>query len=407
MSQDIDSPPFCRGTRASDGHERIDSAGVEVVTNVRPEHDSGGVYVADAPVLSIGAGERGEAYEFGRITAATRLSDGRIVVADGQSSDIRVFDAAGMFLGRYGGEGDGPGEYRAIHAMRRGPGDTLWIADIRNRRVTKLDAGMSVVWTGVLPTIRWSVIDPQSGRETSGSSSLRLEGVLSDGSLIVSNSLRRLRTEEVTNVSRDSLILRRVSADFATVDSLGLILGLQLFEFFPGDRSVTFGEALLGHVKSLAIANDRLYYGAGEEFEIQERGPDGRTQRLIRICEPAERVQPERLEHVIEDRLAEFSDEALRYEEPALRGIPHPSHAPAYLAFQVDDRNRLWVRDFTYPGESQRWKVIDSDGRWLADVTMPADIDVLDVGAGYVLARHITELDVHVLRVYEMQWDWT
>src|SRR5690606_22335661 len=133
-----------------------------------------------------------------------------------------------------------------------------------------------------------------------------------------------------------SLILRHVSADFARFDSLGLILGQQWFEYFPGDGSVVFGEPPFGYVESLAVASDRYYYGAGYTWEIEERRPDGTLLRRIRLCESADTIPPTELDAVIEARLAELSDEARVYEEPALRGIPRPEVAPAYLQLVVD-----------------------------------------------------------------------
>src|SRR5687768_5872475 len=68
-----------------------DSAGIRIITS------SG----ANAPVwqigpaheLQIGVVDGEEAYSFDRISAAYRLGDGRIAVADGGSSQVRYFDS--------------------------------------------------------------------------------------------------------------------------------------------------------------------------------------------------------------------------------------------------------------------------------------------------------------------------
>ena len=81
--------------------------------------------VSDAPLASIGgADERPDYLVYGAV-AATRLSDGRIVVAAQGPSQVKYFSADGIHLRTVGGEGDGPGEFRAIFEAARLTGDTL------------------------------------------------------------------------------------------------------------------------------------------------------------------------------------------------------------------------------------------------------------------------------------------
>src|SRR5687768_1740535 len=75
-----------------------DSAGIRIV-----EHPAGyeaGLPVWDArgePVVDIGGGEDPE-QDLDLVRGAVRLSDGRIVVANTGSGELRVFDRAGRFL---------------------------------------------------------------------------------------------------------------------------------------------------------------------------------------------------------------------------------------------------------------------------------------------------------------------
>ena len=394
-------PAFCRDVERD--YALRDSGGIQIVTNVRPVHDSAdSLLLAAEPVLSIGVTEGDAAFEFGRVAAATRSSDGNIVVADGQNMELRVFDPTGSFLASHGQRGSGPGEFQAISGLFPAK-DTFRVLDGRSRRMTTLDAAFRVVGTSAVPAIRWTVHNPATGRDVSGSSTVRIKGVLGDGSLIVGSSMRAaLRTEEVTNVSRDSMMLQHASADFSRVDSLFVVRGAQLFEFYPGDGSVTFGDAPFGYVESLAVASDRFYHSDGTRFVIEERRPDGTLTRLIRICELPDSIPAATLDNFIETRLSEFSPEALVYEEPAWRGIPRPTVAPAHLQFIMDRADRLWVRDFTFPGEWHRWKVINRAGRWLADVLLPPDLGILEIGGDYVLGRTTNDLDVHVVEMYRL-----
>jgi hypothetical protein len=56
------------------------------------------------------------------VSALVATSSGNIFVADYTPAlQIRVFDSNGRFIGNAGRSGGGPGEYRLVGAMQRGP----------------------------------------------------------------------------------------------------------------------------------------------------------------------------------------------------------------------------------------------------------------------------------------------
>ena len=64
-------------------------------------------------------------------------ADGRFYVTQPQDNTVRIYGKAGELLGRFGRQGDGPGEFRGMSAMGwwAGGKDTLWISDFQTRRV--------------------------------------------------------------------------------------------------------------------------------------------------------------------------------------------------------------------------------------------------------------------------------
>ncbi|MEX0891793.1 MAG: 6-bladed beta-propeller [Gemmatimonadota bacterium] len=68
---------------------------------------------------------------------------GQLLVVDGRTPAVLRFDTAGSYLGRVGGEGDGPGEFRRVVAIGL-LGDTLWVADGRHYRTTRFVDGRVV-----------------------------------------------------------------------------------------------------------------------------------------------------------------------------------------------------------------------------------------------------------------------
>ena len=121
-----------------------DSAGVTIVENERSAPDTRlGWRIAESPTLSIGAFEGDPAYELYQVMDAARLPDGRIVVANAGTGELRVFDASGAHLESWGGRGEGPGEFgefAAPFSVEAWPGDSIAASDTYARRVSIFDA---------------------------------------------------------------------------------------------------------------------------------------------------------------------------------------------------------------------------------------------------------------------------
>ena len=89
-----------------------DSAGVVIVENAHPPSDSRlGWQVSPEPSLSIGTAEGTGDFQLHRVDDALKLNDGRIVVANGGSHELLVFDEAGNYLTAWGQRGEGPGDF--------------------------------------------------------------------------------------------------------------------------------------------------------------------------------------------------------------------------------------------------------------------------------------------------------
>ena len=252
-------PSRCEDIPAARGFARFDTAGVEVVVNATPAWEtSTSLHVAPAPAVTIGVTHGDAAYEFSNIRDATRLPDGRIVIADAQLAELRVFDENGRFLMRIGGKGSGPGEYQTIAGLYRANGDTLWVEDRGNRRLTKLTPEGQVV--AILPVawVRWSRPPRVPGeRPSSGSSALVLRGLMGDGTFLATHRGTYGVREEVSRVRRDSLVLRRVDPYTDQRDSLGIMVGSERYEYSFPDGSVFFGETPFGNAESVAPARGR------------------------------------------------------------------------------------------------------------------------------------------------------
>ena len=89
--------------------------------------------------VEIGEVEGEDAYLFSRIASVAADPAGRILVVDQGVSEVRVFDADGEFLFRFGGEGDGPEEFRIPCCLGFSPEGELWVR--QDARYTAFELG--------------------------------------------------------------------------------------------------------------------------------------------------------------------------------------------------------------------------------------------------------------------------
>ncbi len=125
----------CGGTDSTAYSASRDSAGVVIVESWQQQWRAGEGWTLSAdPILQIGTADGPPELQFHRVEGAIKLTDGRIVVADAGSGEIRFYDETGRFLLATGGLGDAPGEYRQITGLGVGTGDSLWAYDFGLRR---------------------------------------------------------------------------------------------------------------------------------------------------------------------------------------------------------------------------------------------------------------------------------
>lgn len=94
-------------------------------------------------ILRLGA--PGDPGTIGSRPEITRTAEGDYIVASVENrGELLVFDSVGVFQHIFGGNGDGPGEYRVPGRIRPGSDGTVRILDLGNRRITHLppDGGL-------------------------------------------------------------------------------------------------------------------------------------------------------------------------------------------------------------------------------------------------------------------------
>ncbi|HEX6041018.1 hypothetical protein [Longimicrobium sp.] len=204
----------CGGEAGAPGSVARDSAGVRIVQNDRPAwKDGAGWTVGDAPSLDVGVVDGEAAYQLDDVRAVARLADGRILVANGGSRELRIFGADGRHARTLGREGGGPGEFQRLSWAGAAPGDTLLAWDSDARRLTVFAPGGALVRT----------VTPQGP----GGESPSVRGVLTDGTLVSTGGFAPggFRMGE----QRDTVRYHLFGADGRVRGGLGPYAGMEAF----------------------------------------------------------------------------------------------------------------------------------------------------------------------------------
>jgi len=350
------------------------------------------------PLLSIGTFQGDSVYQLYRIQGAVRLEDGRIVVANAGSGEIRVFDGEGRFMVSHGRKGEGPGEFqRPTLAGILGP-DTLVVVDTDLRRISLLQAGV-----GFLSSVRIS--DDVGGGAYP-------QGMFSDGTLVLGGGFFWSSDGGVelnSGYSRRATAYRAAGLDGELATDFGEFAGSEFFMQIQdqGGGAISMSARLIpfGKFAMQAVGPDRFYYSSGDSWEIQGFDSAGELQRLIRHDRNPLPVHGEDLDALIQEEIGELSDPS---DEPEVRTgyeeMPVPDFMPAMARLHSDARGYLWVEHYRRPGdETPVYDVLDPDGRLVGEVTLPPGLGILEIGDDYILALYRDELEVEYLKLLRLQ----
>ncbi|MGD2152285.1 MAG: hypothetical protein PVG79_03400 [Gemmatimonadales bacterium] len=371
-----------------------DSAGIEILESRAPSSDAAATWwVDEAPLLEIGLEDGPAEYQFSQVEGALRLPDGRVVVADGGSRQIRFFNADGRFQSASGRRGGAPGEYREIIGLGYGPGDSIWVFDYGNRRFTVLTVDGEVA--------RTLTLDPTLSNVTA-------VGRLADGWFVVREFWSSARGDAAAiplGLVRDPAAVARYAADGARMDTIGLFLGREIYVSTEDGRGV-MSTPLFAHITSAAVHVNDIFIGDQEDFEVGVYTADGTLRRIIRLTGVDLRVTRDDIERAIERRLARVSAERRTMMRAQLDAMDIPETRPAYSRLLVDSESALWVGDYApYPEDPVLWRVFDADGRLVTVLEVPERFRVFDVGADWILGVWRDDLDVERIRLYRLRKD--
>jgi len=366
-----------------------DSAGVLIVEN------SEGAWtvpwqVDSEPRLTIGSVSGDPDQELDQVSGAVGLAGDRIVVANGGRMELLFYDIEGKLLGRAGGRGSGPGEFQSLEWVARFGPDSVLALDVWGQRVSYFDAsGHFARSVRLEPNARLPFPRPV--------------GFFADGSFLGTRGTFTLAGEPPAGrAERDLEPLFLISSDGRTATELGSFPGQERVIVPTGPRgNLERRRRPFGRETTFAATGDRFYVADNESYEIRVYSMVGRLIQVIR-----KEMEPLPLEA---SQIQAFQDSVLstvgERARPQMRTLfatmpTSPSTLPAFEPeIRLDDDLNLWVKESSRPGSRRsRWSVFSADGEFLGLVEMPPGVEVLEIGANYVLGLHRDELGVEYVK---------
>ncbi len=298
------------------------------------------------PEFTLGALEGDRPDVFSTISGLAVDADGRILVVDRNTNEVRFFSAQGEHLQTVGRTGGGPGEYTQINGLIRLPSDSLLVIDQQGNR--------------------YSILTPDGEYERSVRRQLPFHGWLFDGGI-------------------DGERVYEMFAVFSETDRVPALLGTHLRDSeaaldtilvpeLPGPtyeafqvRTEQFGSYLgvpfaPRHVYRLD-GRGGLWFGRGDEFRLVHTELPGDTLREVVLNMPAVPVTDADIADWMEEEFVrQFRERGGKIDRARI-----PENKPYWNELILAPDGHLWVLRPTEPMQV-RFAVFDTVGRYLGEV---------------------------------------
>ena len=388
-----------------------DSADIPIVENRAPAPGSRlGWVVGDEPVVTIGTRDASDSFQLHSVGDATRLADGRIVVANGGSNELLVFDADGNHLAAWAGQGDGPGEFWYLSTVRPWPGDSLIAGDSEQGRASIFDLAGAHVRTMSLrgpPDATSKEMAAAGGAADAGPVDavphvvLR---VLPDGTL-----LTRTPRGYAQGFHRWESAYALIDDDGSTRAALGDYPGTETFSaFYPQDDRTVAVIPLrhpFGKTTVTTAWGDLAAIGDTETYEIRAYRSDGSLARIVRRDHEMRIPTQAEQDRAFRNRFAGLPEEDREPRMAVAADAPLVESFPAYSRLRGDALGHLWVGEFKLPDaqyEGTLWTVFDREGRVLGFVATPGGLGIFEIGADYILGSTTDDFGVEYVELWSL-----
>jgi hypothetical protein len=308
--------------------------------------------VESTPSLVLGGIE--EDSLFGRVSAALRLPDGRIVAADERGAHLRIFATDGTFLNTWGRQGAGPGEFQMPNWLSLCDGSGLYVFDPMAAVLTTLGWEGSVIETiRILPSNSHPIGSPVCNRHGE-------MAVVAQVAMPSPLPMGLFRPSVTVSVGRHDGQFRD-------------LVKLPGPDFYRSERQTgPLGD--FARQPRLAIGERSVYIATGDFFEFAEYGLDGHLLMIVRAREVRRSpIVPADLERVRQEQLAATNARYHEQLEQSLAAMQWPLYHPVLEGLLVDTLGCIWLLHTQGEMLGRVWRVFTRAGAPVGIVTLPDD----------------------------------
>jgi len=287
-----------------------------------------------------------------------------IYIGDALNYEVHVYKSNGEYKFSLGRQGRGPGEFRSISGTRIGPKDSLYVYDLRERRLTVFSTNSS---KPNLRTMRLSAGPGQLSPNVTGNLVTGLDGlwITKEGRVLVAYSRlidprQKLKEDRPLEIrygnasSEDSPVLRTRDRQMLTLDE--------------GERvSMTTMPFGMEPVIDMHRGSNSIYFGFTDSLVVRRKPIGEQTETVL----SPEFSRVELSDDLLRARLKWKGDEDLlkRFDTVQEKA---PSYVPAFEDFVVDREERIWVavntKEALEGGYTEYW-IFSPDGKLLQKVS--------------------------------------
>lgn len=372
-------------TATGAGYAVRDSAGIRITDSGSGSWTETEAWqISPEPTVMIGMANGPAEYLLSRVRDVQRLADGRLILVDGGSSELRIFDADGRFEQTIGRSGEGPGEFRWPEWIRVLPGDSLLVYDSQLQRVSLFSP------------------DHRHIRSTNLGEAGKPIGAFADGTLLV--EIVEDGEEMELGLVRDPLLFVRSSQGGEILDSLARTPGRERVQLDAGPF-VLIVHRLYGLATTGIAGDGRAYLGSNDSYEIRRYTPEGRLETILRHVAATRAIPREAVAARQQAMSMTMGEDATLQQalRDAFAQMPIPETLPAFASFLLDDEGNLWVGDMRLlDTDPSTWRIFDHEDRFLGTVELPGGFMPKHIGNDFVLGVWQGELGLEQVRMYSL-----
>jgi len=326
--------------------------------------------ISSAATVRIGTGDSDTTGLLAFVTGATRLPSGAIIVADRGPFSLLEFDARGTFVRRFARQGSGPGEIDYLASLFR-CGNQYLSNDIGNGPRINVYA------------LNGTFVRAFRFRTPPGAPAVYDSACNPRGQFVHF----AYESGGGIGVYRKPVAFWLSGSDSTVTVKLGEFPGSERWGTKSGSRPLPLGKQ-----PRVAIGRDRVYIGTADRYEILVFSTTGTPLPSITRTAAPIPVTPADIEAALENDVSQFGERSRKSTTGEYASMTLPKTLPPYRALRVDAADMLWVQDYPRAGSAVvTWRVFASDGRPVAEVVLPAALDVYEIGLDYVLGRAVDE----------------